>query len=80
MNKIIKRGACGIALAIIPVAAAAGAKVKDDAVNLALYATPATSFVSDHETVDAINDGFEPRGVGDHSHGAYGNWPRMEGV
>ena len=29
-----------------------------------------------HETLDAINDGFEPRGVNDHSHGAYGNWPQ----
>ena len=44
------------------------------AVNLALFATPATSFVSGHETLEAINDGFEPRGEGDHSHGAYGNW------
>ncbi len=44
--------------------------------NLAPYATPATSFVSGHETLGAINDGVEPRGVGDHSHGAYGNWPQ----
>jgi DUF1680 family protein len=49
---------------------------KDDAVNLALFATPRTSFVSGHESLDAINDGFEPRGVGDHSHGCYGNWPK----
>ncbi|MCL4194575.1 MAG: hypothetical protein KJZ87_22755, partial [Thermoguttaceae bacterium] len=26
--------------------------------------------------LEAINDGFEPRGVNDHRHGAYGNWPR----
>ncbi|MCX7009810.1 MAG: glycoside hydrolase family 127 protein, partial [Kiritimatiellaeota bacterium] len=47
-----------------------------DSVNLALFATPGTSFVSGHETLGAINDGFEPRGVGDHSHGCYGNWPQ----
>ena len=44
--------------------------------NLAPYATPATSFVSGHETLGAINDGAEPRHVGDNEHGAYGNWPK----
>lgn len=48
----------------------------DSEKNLALFATPATSYVSGHESLDAVNDGFEPRGMGDHSHGAYGNWPR----
>ena len=52
------------------------AKMAGQSVNLALYATPSTSFVSGHETLEAINDGFEPAGVGDHRHGAYGNWPR----
>ncbi|HVX85673.1 MAG TPA: beta-L-arabinofuranosidase domain-containing protein [Phycisphaerae bacterium] len=47
-----------------------------DAVNLALYATPTTSFVSGNETLEAINDGFTPRSSRDHNHGAYGNWPR----
>lgn len=50
--------------------------VAQSAANLALYATPSTSYVSGHETLAAINDGFEPRGVRDHSHGCYGNWPR----
>ena len=45
-------------------------------VNLALMATPTTSFVSGHEALGALNDGFTPRGVNDHSHGAYGNWPQ----
>ena len=44
--------------------------------NLALLAKPSTSYVSGHETLDAINDGFEPRAVNDHSHGCYGNWPK----
>lgn len=45
-------------------------------VNLALFAKVTTSFVSGHETLDAINDGVEPRNSRDHSHGAYGNWPQ----
>lgn len=44
--------------------------------NLALFATPSTSFVSGHETLDAIHDGFDPTGVNDHGHGCYGNWPK----
>lgn len=56
--------------------AGSGPAVKTTDLNLALYAKPSTSFVSGHESLDALNDGFEPRGAGDHSHGAYGNWPR----
>ncbi len=44
--------------------------------NLAPLAQPSTSFVSGHETLDAINDGFEPKGINDHSHNCYGNWPQ----
>jgi len=45
-------------------------------VNVALAAKPSTSFVSGHETLDAINDGFEPAHSGDKHYGAYGNWGR----
>ena len=31
------------------------------------------------ETLEAINSGYEPRGIADHSHGAYGNWPKTGG-
>ena len=44
--------------------------------NLAPWAAASTSFVSGHESLAAINDGFEPGGVNDHRHGAYGNWPQ----
>jgi hypothetical protein len=44
--------------------------------NLAPWAAASTSFVSGHESLAAINDGFEPEGVNDHRRGAYGNWPR----
>jgi uncharacterized protein len=63
-------------LAFAAMAGTAGAAMKDESANLAMFAKPSTSFVSGHETLGAINDGFEPRGVGDHSHGAYGNWPQ----
>jgi hypothetical protein len=45
-------------------------------VNVALAAKPTTSFVSGHETLDAINDGFEPANSSDKHYGAYGNWPQ----
>ncbi|MEI7903302.1 MAG: beta-L-arabinofuranosidase domain-containing protein, partial [bacterium] len=45
-------------------------------VNLAVVATPSTSFVSGHETLGAVNDGYAPQNSGDKRHGAYGNWPR----
>jgi DUF1680 family protein len=41
-------------------------------VNLALVATPTTSFVSGDQTILAINDGADPRRSREH----YGNWPR----
>jgi DUF1680 family protein len=46
------------------------------AVNLAVVATPSTSYVSGHETLAALNDGFDPARSNDHRHGAYGNWPQ----
>jgi DUF1680 family protein len=46
------------------------------AANLAVVATASTSFVSGHETITALNDGFEPGSSDDKTHGAYGNWPR----
>jgi len=49
---------------------------KPNRVNLALVAKPTTSFVSGHETLDAVNDGFKPANSNDKRYGAYGNWPR----
>jgi hypothetical protein len=45
-------------------------------VNLAPLAKPATSFVSGHETLEAVNNGYAPADCNDKSHGAYGNWPQ----
>ncbi len=49
---------------------------KEESANLAPMAKASTSFVSGHELLEAIHDGFEPEGVNDHRHGAYGNWPQ----
>jgi hypothetical protein len=46
------------------------------AVNLAVVANASTSYVSGHETLAALNDGFDPAHSNDKRHGAYGNWPR----
>jgi DUF1680 family protein len=64
-----------IALAVL-IGSAAAALAQDAPRNVALAAKASTSYVSDHETLSAINDGFEPRNQGDHTRGAYGNWPR----
>ncbi|MDP6637114.1 MAG: family 78 glycoside hydrolase catalytic domain [Phycisphaerae bacterium] len=49
---------------------------KPGRVNLALAAKASTSYVSGHETLDAINDGFKLTNSNDKRYGAYGNWPR----
>jgi uncharacterized protein len=56
----------------IPVLASA----QNQPANLAPVAKATTSYVSPHETIDALNDGFTPRNSNDKSHGAYGNWQR----
>ncbi|SHF92477.1 Por secretion system C-terminal sorting domain-containing protein [Mariniphaga anaerophila] len=45
-----------------------------DSANIALIATPSTSFVSGWENLNAVNDGFSPSHSGDKSNTAYGNW------
>jgi alpha-L-rhamnosidase len=49
---------------------------KPDRVNLALVAKPSTSFVSGHESLSAVNDGFKLNNSNDKRYGAYGNWPK----
>ena len=44
--------------------------------NLAATAETTTSYVSPHEKLSAVNDGYEPRGSWDRGTAAYGNWPR----
>ena len=45
-------------------------------VNLAVVATPSSSFVSGDTSVTALNDGDPPRNSRDNRRGSYGNWPR----
>lgn len=73
----MQRGAGAImALTVFAASGGAAQQAPGPAVNLALFATPSTSFVSGHETLTAIQDGCEPQAREDHSHGAYGNWPQ----
>src|ERR1039457_5172939 len=44
--------------------------------NIAVVATPSSSYVSGDTTVNALNDGFTPRSSRDARRGSYGNWPR----
>src|SRR5439155_4109873 len=46
-------------------------------VNLALVATPSSSYVSGDTRNSALNDGFNPRSSRDNRRGSYGNWPRQ---
>ncbi|HET7625873.1 MAG TPA: Tat pathway signal protein, partial [Verrucomicrobiae bacterium] len=45
-------------------------------VNLAVVATPTSSFASGDTDLSALNDGFTPRSSRDSRRGSYGNWPR----
>ena len=56
------------------VSAAIANETAGDTINIALVATPSTSFVSGWESLAAVNDGFNPSNSNDKSHKAYGNW------
>jgi DUF1680 family protein len=59
-----------------PFLAAAPQSNDAERANLAIVATPSTSYVSPHETLEAINDGAAPKRSNDTTHGGYGNWPQ----
>ncbi|MBP1669331.1 MAG: hypothetical protein H6Q21_1697, partial [Bacteroidetes bacterium] len=46
----------------------------DTTTNLAIIASVSTSFVSSWETLEAIQDGYDPKSSSDKKGGAYGNW------
>jgi len=46
-------------------------------VNLALVATPSSSYFSGDTRTSALNDGATPRSSRDNRRGSYGNWPRQ---
>jgi len=64
------------ALACLVIQAQAARVAETPGANLASVATATTSFVSGHETIRALNSGFDPENSNDKRHGAYGNWPR----
>jgi DUF1680 family protein len=70
----------GIVRAVVVVSAAVlslGSAAQAAAANLALMATPSTSYVSPWETLGAINDGYNPSNSRDKGPAAYGNWPHL---
>lgn len=46
-----------------------------DQTNVAIGATPSTSYVSSWETIQALNDGLDPAHSNDRTQAVYGNWP-----
>jgi len=54
----------------------AQAAIGETSVNLALVATPSSSYCSGDTSVGALNDGNEPRNSRQRGPGSYGNWPR----
>ncbi|WP_319590810.1 T9SS type A sorting domain-containing protein [uncultured Draconibacterium sp.] len=49
-------------------------QAENDSINIALIATPSTSFVSGWENLGAVNDGETPSNSNDKTNTAYGNW------
>jgi len=71
-----KRFFPSLSAAWVMVLGPSGAAVSADTPrNLAIFATPGTSFVSGHERLGALNDGFDPANENDNLHPHYGNWP-----
>lgn len=70
---LIVAAACGLATAACRAADTTGSQQH---LNLAVIATPSTSFVSGHETLTAVNDGYDPENSADTRQGEYGNWPQ----
>ncbi len=69
-RRFVRVAASALLAACLFIAAQAKAEL-----NLAPAAKSSTSFVSGHEKLNAINDGYTPRNSRDREHHAYGNWP-----
>ena len=69
----------GVALLSRPNSAQEVARTDADAtgpINLAVVATPTSSFVSGDTSVTALNNNVTPRNSRSNQRGSYGNWPR----
>src|SRR5215471_13917343 len=62
-----------LGLALAGIASAQDANI----VNLAVVATPSSSYTSGDTRNTALNDGNTPRSSRDSRRGSYGNWPRQ---
>lgn len=75
MNQSLFVIAC---LALLPGRAAAPSSAAAlTNINLAVVATPSSSYVSGDTRTSALNDGSSPRGSRGDRRGTYGNWPRQ---
>ena len=66
-----------VAFMLIGIASAQETNAGASGVNLALVATPLSSYVSGDTRNSALNDGLIPRSSRDNRRGSYGNWPRQ---
>ena len=69
-------GATALAASLMPAASAGCRQSSAAGANIAVVAKVSTSYVSGHEHLAAVNNGYSPRSSEDRSHGAYGNWPQ----
>ena len=72
------RFAIPLLLSCVVASSPTGLRAQDSSapVNLAVVATPSSSYVSGDTSVAALNDGNTPRNSRDNRRGSYGNWPR----
>jgi DUF1680 family protein len=71
-QQLLMAGWIGISLTCLTITWA-----QAESVNLAVVATPSSSYTSGDTSVDALNDGNTPRWSRDRSQGSYGNWNRI---
>lgn len=64
-------------LALVALTGSGLAQDASSGVNLAMVATPSSSYVSGDTRNTALNDGNTPRSSRDNRRGSYGNWPRQ---
>ena len=77
-SKLFCSKVTGRLYAVLALLASAGSPVMaaDAPANVAVVATPSTSYHSGDTTVTALNDGNSPENSFERGTGSYGNWPR----
>lgn len=76
MKKTLSLQLMSAALVGISIVCLNAETVRAEGANLAVVATPSSSYTSGDTSVAALNDGYTPRRSRDNSRGSYGNWNR----